>query len=119
MDVQIINDEIPYNPLIEIGNVAPSYNGFAKGGSISVEIKNNGNADATNVHWNISITGGLLGMINVQDLGTIPTLGIGKSVIVQTVTPIHGLGKVKITIHADQAERTIDGFIIGPFIILR
>jgi hypothetical protein len=93
-------------PRIEIGTVAGGV------GKVTMEVKNTGDADATNVAWSISVTGGILHKINVQTSGTIATLAAGSSVQVSTDKFIIGLGAITVGLTADQATATKTGKVI-------
>jgi C1A family cysteine protease len=66
---------------------------------ISGIIENTGTANATNIIWNITITGGILRLINKTVTGTILTLPKGNE---STITSglFFGFGKINITITA-------------------
>lgn len=104
-----INDGLP-RPRIEIGDI--------KGGlGISASLENEGDADATNVNWSISVNGGLLNFINVQTDGNEP-LAMGEKTTVKTDKFIFGLGNVEITVGATYANTwTGNGFVFGPFVL--
>ena len=103
-----------YGPELEIGEIIGGIDG------IHVEIKNNGDADASNVNWNISVMGGLLGMIDKSDGGIISNL--------QTSTTesifVFGLGNIELRVEAsapytNTVTKTVTGFIVGIFVIIR
>jgi hypothetical protein len=97
-------------PHIEIGTVAGGI------GKVTMEIKNTGDGDASNVAWSIGVTGGILNKINVQSAGVLPTLAAGASTTVQTNKTIFGLGKLSISLSADQATATKTGKILLIFV---
>ncbi len=94
-------------------------------GQIRVSIKNVGEAEASNLKWNISVSGGIRGKINVNADGTIEDLESGRTASVYTVRgPIkHGFGRVKIkitvTVGETIFEETAKGFVLGRLIIIR
>lgn len=83
---------------IEIGEISGGI------GKINAEIKNVGDADATDVSWEITVKGGLLGRIDVTSSGTITNLAAGETVTVTTEGFILGLGRIDITASAFCAE---------------
>lgn len=97
--------------------------GDISGGLLSVktEIKNIGDYDFTDVSWSISVTGGMLGMINRTVTRTISTLKAGDSKPVRAM-PIFGIGKIQVTVTATMPINTIkkvrDGFVLGPLVII-
>ena len=96
-------------PIIEIGTISG-------GMGISAEIKNTGSADANDVSYSISATGGILGKINKADSGTITVTNGGQEII--SLPMIIGLGKVSITVTAGSASKTIDGTQILVYTII-
>jgi hypothetical protein len=87
----LINITVPLVPNITIGTI--------KGGilQVSAEITNTGTGNATNVAWQITVKGGILGMINVSKNGTILTLAPNEMKKV-VANPIFGLGQVDIVV---------------------
>ena len=93
--------------------------GIAK---LKTVITNTGGPDLPNVLWNISVTGGLFGLINISNSGTLSSLRSGDSKVVTTM-PIIGLGKIKIIVTAAAqgtgvTRKIMDGFISGLFLSL-
>jgi hypothetical protein len=81
----------PAYSTLEIGEITGGI------GKINAEITNVGDADATDVTWEITVNGGLLGRINVTTSGSISNLPVGETVTVTTDGFILGLGKIDIT----------------------
>jgi hypothetical protein len=93
-------------PYIEIDSI--------EGGiGASAVIKNTGTADATGVEWTITVTGGILGLINKEASGTID-IAIGEEISISSGLLI-GLGNIEITVTADLASESVSG---KQFIIL-
>ena len=93
--------------------------GFLKGARISADIKNNGATIGQDVEWSITISGGIIGRINVVDQGVIDTIESEETKTVNTTSKIFGFGKVEIKVIAEGVVETIDGFILGSLIILK
>lgn len=108
----------PAHPVIEIGEITGGI------GKVSAVIKNVGEADATDVDWNISVSGGLIGRINIDTGATIASLAIGEETTVTTEGFILGLGSLDIDVVASCAkavpntvEKTANGKVL-LFLIL-
>lgn len=104
-DMSLEGEVVPM-PELEIQTVSG-------GIGISAVIANTGDADATDVDWNIKVTGGILGFINKEFPGNIPTLEFGTTETVKT-TFILGLGQITVVVTADcaegvSAEKTVTG----------
>ena len=84
---------------------------------IGTTIKSVGTEPAENIEWSINVQGGLLGLINKEFQGVITELPVGEEIKIES-NLIFGLGKIKITVNADQSSLEDEGIIIGPFIIL-
>jgi hypothetical protein len=97
-NVDIYFDKLSFHvptPNVQIGTVAGGI------GKVTMEVKNIGDADATNVAWSISVKGGILNRINVTTTSNITTLAANGTVTVQTDKFIFGLGKLTIELTAD------------------
>ena len=70
---------------------------------VSVEFENFGDASATNVDWNIKVTGGMLNLINVNKGNTISSMTPGARETVETGIFL-GLGKINIEFTVDCDE---------------
>jgi hypothetical protein len=103
---------------VMINGPKPNLNiGTFSGGFFEVasEVKNTGEAPATNVQWTITITNGIMFAGQLQT-GNIPTLAIGASQSLVD-SPILGFGPVVITVRvtADgipEMIKTVNGFIL-------
>lgn len=114
-NVDIYFDKLSFSiptPIIEIGAIEGGV------GKVTMEVKNVGDADATNVTWSITVTGGLLKRIDVTTTGNISTLAIGGSETVQTDKFIFGLGKLTIQLNAGLASASKDGKVFLIFVKL-
>jgi len=97
-NVDIYFDKLPFHvtvPNVQIGAVTGGI------GKVSMEIKNTGDGDATNVHWSISVKGGIAGKIDVTTTGVITSLPASGTATVQTDKTLFGLGALTITLAAD------------------
>jgi len=84
------------------------------GKGISVQITNNGTADATMVPWNISLNGGFI-FKGKTKTGTIPQLNVGEK---KTLTSsVLGFGKTTITVTVGDKEKKATGFIFLFFVL--
>ena len=97
-------------PVLAIGTIT---GGFF---TVSAEIKNSGDANATNVSWAITVTGGILGKINVSAEGTVDSLAPNATEI-GVAKPIFGLGKIHVVVTATCDEgvsvtKDVDGKIL-------
>ncbi len=95
------------SPQIEIGEITGGFGIIAK-------VTNTGAGEAVNVNWSISLEGGLV-LLGRQTTGKILKIQPGFSPQIQTGFLL-GLGKVTIMVTADAAEKTVSGFLLGPFV---
>jgi hypothetical protein len=110
--------------LVTISEPKPNITiGTFTGGLFDVtnDIKNIGDAAATNVQWNITITGGIL-ISGQTQTGNITTLGINSMEPVSD-SPIIGFGRVTVTItvSADgvpEMTKTTTGFVLLIYVIV-
>ncbi|MFW6121469.1 MAG: hypothetical protein ACOC80_11300 [Petrotogales bacterium] len=89
---------------------------------VKADVKNIGNETAYNVEWSMSVTGGILGMVNMSNSGTETELAAGETKPISSGL-IFGLGPITINITADAAtafevSTTKTGFILGPFVFV-
>jgi len=70
----IFGMDFSYTIQLEIKNITGKWGGLLKGGVVSMEIENAGNEDIQNVEWGISVTGGILGRINISEVNVIDIL---------------------------------------------
>lgn len=90
---------------------------------VGADIKNVGDADASDVEWTISVRGGLIGIIDVQTQGTMLSLAVEQKTRVNTDFPILGFGLIDITVTAEtdgspQVQESAKAFILLYFIII-
>ncbi len=82
------------------------------------ELINNGDAEATDVNWNIKLQGGLI-LLGKESSGTIPYIGPGETVNIQTKL-VFGLGSTRIIAQATTPEssdlRTQNAFVLLFFL---
>jgi hypothetical protein len=88
---------------------------------VSSSITNNGENPATNVVYEFTVTGGILGMINKNITGTVAELAIGAEEPLSSGLII-GLGSIDISIfadadNADPKTKTKTGFVLGPLVL--
>jgi CubicO group peptidase (beta-lactamase class C family) len=101
-------------PLLTFGDVV---GGFSR---VCVEIKNSGNAAATNLDWDIVLEGKLM-LLGQSTSGLIEILGADAEVAIKS-TLIFGFGRIIIivTVACDEgitAEILKYAFVLGPFIL--
>jgi hypothetical protein len=86
------------------------------GFGISAIIKNVGDGEATNVDWTISFDGGLI-FIGKEKSGVIDRISPGEMVQIPPNKFVFGLGKSSINICADQASKTVEGYVLLFFVL--
>jgi hypothetical protein len=99
------------SPNVQIGTIGGGI------GKVTMEVKNIGTGAASDVDWSISVTGGMLGKINVVSTGNIPTLAAGGTQTVKTDKFIFGLGSISIQLTAGAATATKAGKVL--FVLVR
>lgn len=88
---------------------------------VAASISNDGETVATNLIWNISVSGGVLGRINQWSSDHISELDSMQQVNVSLSRMIFGLGKITITVAAScdegiTASKTEEGFVFLFFV---
>ncbi len=91
-----------------------------KGGiGVSAEVKNINDGPVSNICWNITITGGILGLVDKNKGETIPQLASEEVVTIKSGLVL-GLGSINVTVSIKSDEgvtkRQDSGMIIGPFV---
>jgi len=91
--------------------------------SVKAILTNIGSEDAANVTWTIAVNGGLLHLINASTNGTVAILKIYQQQTVKA-NGVIGLGKITITVtattpSANIVTKTVEGFAVGPFIVVK
>ncbi len=105
-----ITVHIQDSPRIEIGVITGGF-------GITAKVTNTGAGEAVDVHWSIALEGGLV-LLGRQTTGTITKIQPGFSPQIQTGFLL-GLGRVTIMVTADTAEKTVSGFLLGPFVLIK
>lgn len=102
-------------PDVVITNVIGSFLGGIKG--IIVKVNNTGGANATDVQVNVSITGGIFGLVNLEYNETFSSINVSEEKQIN-VTGAFGLGfvTVNVTVQDDAISKTC--FIIGRRILV-
>jgi hypothetical protein len=103
----IFCEEVGSAPLISIDEV--------KGGfGVKATVSNIGNAPSEDTPWSIDITGGFI-LIGAHAEGII-TISQGSSTTIQSGF-LFGLGSVTITVQVSDKVKTVEGFLLGPFML--
>jgi hypothetical protein len=106
-----ITVHVETSPHIEIDAITGGF------GSVTAEVKNTGAGDATNVPWSISLKGGLV-LLGRETTGTLTKILPGFSPQIKTGFLL-GIGALTITVTADEVEKTVSAFLLGPFVIVK
>ena len=91
--------------------------------SFESEIINDDDENLSNISWSVSITGGILGLINISDSGVVDSLSKGSEEPASIdINNIFGLGEINIKINAEIDSqiftKEFSGFKIGKIIIV-
>jgi len=105
-----ITVHIEMSPHIEIGNVTGGF-------GITAEIKNTGAGEASDVAWSILLDGGLV-LLKRETTGTLTEIQPGFSLPIQTGFLL-GIGRLAIIVTADEVEKTVSAFLLGPLVIVK
>jgi hypothetical protein len=100
-------------PVLEISSIAG-------GLGITTKVKNVGEVDASDVNVTISVTGGLLGLLDVSSTNGVDVLPPLDSF--QSKATLFRIGNIAIGVtaeasNADQVTKHATGFLIGPFVL--
>jgi len=108
-DDRNLDDDI-YFDILGIAPPLPELNitSISGGLGVSATIKNTGDASATNVTWNITVRGGIFGLIDITSEGTIPTLAVDAESDSPKTGIFFGLGKIDIEVAATCDEGSFD-----------
>jgi len=122
-DVCVLAEVYAPTPTLEIENITGN-GGLLSGGVVSAELFSTGEADAEDIEWTITVTGGIFNRINVTTTGTIDNLATGSMMVINTEDPIYGLGNVDITITVTAPNTTLireraEGFVFLFYLIIR
>ncbi|UCF12274.1 MAG: VCBS repeat-containing protein [Thermoplasmatales archaeon] len=117
-EIKVVNQDDPYDSdIIPVslkleGEPGPAFEiiSITGGKGVSIEFENVGNGSATNVDWNIKVTGGILNLINVNKGNIISSMAYGAKETVKTGIFL-GLGKISIefTVDCDEGASVDEG----------
>jgi C1A family cysteine protease len=96
----IYGGQPPAYPKLEISEILGGF-------GVTAQIKNSGNAQATDINYKISVHGGLFNFINVEISNNISTLEVDKGVNI-TTGMFFGLGPITISVEISCAEGSYD-----------
>ena len=106
-----ITVHIESSPRIEIGEITGGF------GSVTAEVKNTGAGEASDVAWSISLDGGFV-LLGRETTGTLTKIQPGFSPQIKTGFLL-GIGALTITVTADEVEKTVSAFLLGPFVLIK
>jgi len=98
-------------PIIEIGEITAGF------GKVIAEVRNLGAVEAWNVSWSITLNDGLV-LLGRQTTGSITEIQPVSFVLIQT-SFLFGIGRISITVTADDAEKTVSALLLGLFVLIR
>lgn len=98
-------------PLIEIGTITTGF------GRITAEVKNTDTMGASNISWSIALNNGFV-LFGKQTTGSLTEIPSGSSAEIQS-TFVFGIGRISITVTAQNADKTVSALLLGPFLLLR
>jgi nitrous oxidase accessory protein NosD len=102
----------PYTKHLEVKII----HGINRG--VFIDIKNvEKNYSAVGINYNISVTGGVLGLINSTTEGIIPLINIGDDITVNLTVLGFGIIKIDVTVD-DTSIETEYGLIFGRFVFI-
>jgi hypothetical protein len=92
---------------------------------VYMTIRNNEMEEVKMVYWSIDVQGGIFKNIHHTSLGIIETLGGGCPYSMRSTAPIHGFGRVQITLTIGNdwfdetpfAEIHGEGFVLGNYVL--
>lgn len=92
-------------------------------GTVSATIHNSGNETINNVEWTIMLVGGFFNLIDVETTGNIASIPVSDENGINITESLFGFGRVtiEIRVQADNAydqQREVNGFILGPYILI-
>jgi hypothetical protein len=88
---------------------------------LQVEFTDNGQGNATNVQWMVTILGGV-NDLTLQKSGTISSIPAGESTLIQPFKYFFGLGKITIRVEAtclygNTLKQEFSAFLLGIFVM--
>jgi len=92
----------------------PKINEIKGGFGIQVILSNVGNAPIDNLGWSIDLEGGLI-FLGAHVEGT-ESIEPGDSITIQSGL-ILGIGRIAIDVKFGETEKSVEGFVFGPFIL--
>lgn len=89
---------------------------------LRTKVKNTGDFEAVNTTMNITVKGGIFGLINKNSITQTPCIAVGATA--GSSLRLFGLGKIIITIKVEASNaapvaKTATGILLGPFVFCR